>query len=354
MVRRRRLRERGAGQRVGTRAQTQAWIGAGCALVVLTVGCERGSTTSPPETQPASSSAAAVTSTAPAPVTLPLAGTAEVVAKVNGTILSITDVELAVAELHRLVELTQQRWEPLPARQTPEALDLTDVLGNVIEVELKAQAARAAGLERQREVQQRLAYLLRGFYAMEWERWQRRAGALAADADIHQFYEQHQAGFVEPERIHLRQLVAETLAQAEAARARAVQGEVFEQLVRELSVGAGKETGGDVGWYVRAEDRERLRVMGREPQGEALFPQLEPVAFALEVHQVSQPVKGPDGRYYLAQLLERQPARQQTELEVRDAIAELLTVQRLQGAVEQLRAQGQVERFPERLEQVKQ
>ena len=78
------------------------------------------------------------------------------------------------------------------------------------------------------------------------------------------------------------------------------------------------------------------------------------MAFALEAGQVSQPVKGPEGRYYVVQLDERKPSRQQTELEVHDAIKELLTIQNVQRRLEDLRTKAKIERFPERLKDVSQ
>ena len=160
---------------------------------------------------------------------------------------------------------------------------------------------------------------------------------------------------MEPERIRVSQVVTASLADAEAARARAVQGEPFASVARELSGGAGKDKGGDIGWHLRALDKERLKVIGAAPTTEEVFfPQLEPVAFALEKDQISQPVKGPDGRYYLVQLTDRKPEKQQTELEVHDAIRDLLTVQKMQQALEELRAKAKVERFPEHLEGIKQ
>lgn len=274
-------------------------------------------------------------------------------AAVNQAPIATADVELATEELKRLVQSFQQTWEPLPADERADALDLHDVLNNLVDAELKAQDARGRGLDQRTELQQRLRYLSRNFYAQEWDRWQRERAAPTEEA-VQQFYEQNKAAFTEPERIRARQVVTKTLAEAEAARTRAVQGEVFASLARELSVGAGKENGGDIGWHLRALDKERLTLMGGAPTEEVFFPQLEPVAFALEIGQVSQPVKGPDGQFYVVQLEERKPSRQQPEVEVHDAIKELLTVQNMQEQLDALRAKAQVERFPERLEGVRQ
>ena len=159
---------------------------------------------------------------------------------------------------------------------------------------------------------------------------------------------------MDPERISVRQIVSRTMADAEAARARAVAGEVFASLARELSVGAGKEQGGDISWHLRALDKQRLTMMGTNPTEEVFFPQLEPVAFALEKGQVSQPVKGPDAQFYVIQLDDRKAAKQQSELDVHDAIKDLLTVQNMQQKLEQLREKAKIERFAERLQAVKQ
>lgn len=321
-------------------------------VLMLLAGCDQVPW-KPREESASPSTATAATASQPAAVPGLLIPEAERVASVNEAVLSMTDMELAVRELKQVMQAYQQPWQPLQAEERADALDLTDLLNNLIETELKAQDAKSRGLNRRTEIQRRYAYLERAFYAQEWDRWQREQAASSED-DIHRFYEQNKAGFVEPERIRLNQIVTETLAQAEAARAQAVQGAVFAQLALEQSVGPGKEQGGDIGWFLRALDHERLRLLGSAPTEGVIFPQLEPVAFALDVNQVSQPVKGPDGKLYIVQLVERKAARQQTELEVRDAIRELLLLQRRQQQLEELRRKARLTEFEERLGNVTQ
>ena len=311
-------------------------------------GCEGLSKPSTPSSEQASD-----TSSNPSPSLL--VPEQEQVAKVDQAVLSTTDLELAVAEVKRFVAAAQQTWQSLPAQEDPNALDLHDVMNNLIEAELKAQDARSRGLDLRTDVQRRLTYLQRGFYAQEWDRWQQERATPTED-DIHQFYEQNKAGFVEPERIKVRQLATNTLAEAETLRAQAVQGAVFAQLAREHSAGAGKEQGGDVGWFLRAIDAERLRLLGESPDANVFFPQLEPVAFSLELNQISQPVKGPDGNFYVVVVEERRASRQKTELDVRDAIQGLLTFQKMQAAVDELRRKSasKLQTFPERLSTVQQ
>ncbi len=320
----------------------------GSLAVISLLGCDRlfapASTTDTPSEPPAS-----------APLASVVIPEQERMAAVKGGTISTTDMELAVTELKRLMEAYQQTWQPLSSEDRPNQLDLHDVLNNLVDTELKAQDARARGLDRRTAVQRRRAYVERGFYAQEWDRWQQER-AVPTEEAIHQFYEQNKLGFTDPERIHLRQIVTDTVADAEAIRSQAVQGAVFAQLAVERSTGAGKEQGGDIGWVMRAVDKDRLRLLGQESPDNVLFAQLESVAFSLEASQISQPVKGPDGKFYLVLLEERTPQRQKTELDVHDAIKGLLTFQAMQEALNALREQAtsQMQTFPERLNSVAQ
>ena len=320
-------------------------LGAGCDHLPWEAKDEPAQATSEASTSPRGTTAATggVSSVPPQ----------EVVASVNQASIGTRDMNLAIEEIKRYMQSIQQTWQPLPAEDNPNALDLYDLMNNLIDSELKAQDARARGLGDQAEVKQRFAYLQRGFYAQEWDRWQRERAKPSED-EIHKFYEQNKVGFTDPERLHIRWIVATTLKEAEDLRGRAVQGEPFAELARQNSVGAGKDKGGDVGWFLRGVDKERLRLMGEAPKEEVFFPQLEPVAFSLEIGQVSMPVKGPDGRYYVALLEERKPNRQKTEVEVHDTIRDLLTLQNIQKQIETLREKNQVKRFPERLGNVQQ
>lgn len=289
----------------------------------------------------------------PAPRSDPLVPEPKRMAMVNQEAIALDDVETSVRELKQLARAYGQEWKPLPAQDDPNALDLHDVVTNLILLEVKAQDAKARHLETNPDVQRRWAYLQRNFLAQEWDRVQRE-GAAPTEEEIHKFYEDYKLGFLDPERVQVRQIVTATLAEAEALRARAVQGAVFQQLAAEASLGEGKEKGGDVGWFLRQPDKDRLTAMGMNPTENAFFPQLEPVAFALEKDQISQPVKGPEAHYYIVQLVERKPGRQRTELEVHDGIKETLILQKMQKQVEDLRKKATIKEFPERLSTVEQ
>lgn len=335
--------------------RVRGWGGLGrpalAAVVLLSSGCERWPWESKPEPAQHPAEHASQNPASQPDLTAP---PQDVVARVSQSPISTTDVELATLELKRFVQTSGQEWTPLPAQDVPDALDLTDIVNNLVDVELKAQEARARGLDLKPDFKRRLTYLQRGVYAQEWDRWQRER-ALPAEEAIHQFYEQNKSGFQDPERLRVRMIVTATISEAEALRATAVQGVDFAQLAREHSVGSGKDEGGEAGWYVREVHRRLLVSIGQLKDEKTFFDQLEPVVFALQdLGQVSMPVKGPDGHYYIVKLEERKPARQRTELEVHDAIREWLTAQRLQQDLDQLRTKVRIEQFPERLKDVSQ
>ena len=145
-----------------------------------------------------------------------------------------------------------------------------------------------------------------------------------------------------------------TLAEAEALRTQAVQGADVAQLAKERSVGAGKETGGDIGWHIKALDHQIQTLSGQTPEEKTFFPQLEAVAFSLEQGQISQPVKGPDGNYYLVKLEERQPERIRPLTELWDQLHAGLLLQKrqeaLQDHLDELWAKGNVQLNEARLE----
>lgn len=287
------------------------------------------------------------------PSTAPYVSDQDLVARVNGAAISTTDVEVATQELKRLVQAYQQKWETLPAEAIEGKLDLTDVVESLRDSELKAQDAKTRGLDTKTDTRRRFAYLQRSFFAQEWDRWQRER-AKPTEEQVHAFYEQNKAGFIEPERIRVRQIVTESQGEAESVRTKAVAGADFTQLARDFSTGAGREEGGDIGWHVREVFMRILTTMGRAQGEKTFFEQLEPVAFALETGQVSMPVKGPDNKYYIVKLEERIPQKQRAELEVRDDITEMLTLQKIQETMKELRDKATTQTFPERLTNVKQ
>jgi len=269
-------------------------------------------------------------------------------------------------------EVFRRRVEMLPAESTsgfvstfgqvriihrkPQSLEERRILlEELVKEELMVQDAVAAGLERDPEVRRQLEDSRR-LLLINATTQQDLKRIAVTDQDIEDHYNQYKEAYKEPERIHASQIVLKTLEEAEAVRAHLVQGADFAQAALERSVGAGKETGGDVGWYIKSLDFQLLTaVNGQSPTDvKTFFPQLEAVAFSLEPNQISQPVKGPDEHYYLVKLQERKPERSRSLSEVADRLRLGLLTQKQQQTVQEhldrIWQKGSIQLNEERLE----
>ena len=236
--------------------------------------------------------------------------------------------------------------------KTPEEKRI--LLEELVKVELLVQDAVSLGLERDAEVRRQLEdarrlILISALTKRDTER------ATISDEEIKDHYNRFKEAYKDPERIRVRQIVTKAPDEAEAIRTQAVQGADFAQLARERSIGPGKETGGDVGWYVKALDRQLLTLAGQSPPEHEFFPQLEAVAFSLEPGQISQPVKGPDGHYYLVKLEERTPQRIKALSELWKPLHDGLLIQKqqqnLQEHLDRLWKKGEIQFNEQRLDQ---
>jgi parvulin-like peptidyl-prolyl isomerase len=133
----------------------------------------------------------------------------------------------------------------------------------------------------------------------------------------------------------------------------------FQSLAQQISLGPTAQQGGLLTqWVMRA--NEKAIQYGSEEEAQAagvisLDPVLEGAAFAIgDVQQVSGYVKGPDSRYHIFQLVERQPARERPIAEVWDQIQNYLLEQQRREAVDALGKKAVIERFAERLSEVTQ
>ncbi len=200
--------------------------------------------------------------------------------------------------------------------------------------ELLVQDAMSLGLERDPKVARQLddsqrLILINALTLRDTER------AEITDDDIKEHYERFKQAYKDPQRIRVRQIVANSLEEAEVIRTNAVQGGDFAQLARDRSIGPGKEQGGELGWHVKAVDHQLLSLSGQAPTELTFFPQLEAVAFSLEPGQISQPVKGPENRYYVVKLEERKDEQIKPLTELWDQLREGLLMQKRQQLVQE-------------------
>ncbi len=118
-------------------------------------------------------------------------------------------------------------------------------------------------------------------------------------------------GVIQPARVRVRQMLLDSLAKAQSARARLEAGESFIDVSIEVSKAANAGQGGELGWIDR----------GTLPED------LDQVVFSLPEGGISQPVLSPAG-YHVLQVLEVVPeglaSRVEMELVVRHKLADAL------------------------------
>ena len=132
--------------------------------------------------------------------------------------------------------------------------------------------------------------------------------AAPSEAEIREYYGQHEAELARPERLALRQILVPTLNEARDVKRRlAKDPKQFDAIARSTSKGPEAEAGGYMGTFERGQ----------------LLPELEPAAFALSEGQTSEPVQSPLG-YHVLRVDSRQSASVPSFEEARDEIRERL------------------------------
>ena len=287
-------------------------------------------------------------------------------ARVNGAPISVERLERSFEEYlrERQINIGALRSPQRARTLKREALDL------LVDQELLWQEAQRSGaLATPQEVQVAIATIRNGFsapaafdarlqaegyteasYAEHMHRLlsarqvlERAAAAVAVgDAEIHAFYQRHEADFVRPEQRRLRHLYlpftpdldeprrAELRRRLGALLAQARAGADFAALAREHSRGSSAAQGGDIGFVQRQE----------------LAAPLAEDAFALAEGEVSGPVELPDG-LHLLKVEQRIAAAPQSEADARERIrTHLLATQARQArddTLRRLRAAAKVE-----------
>ena len=140
-----------------------------------------------------------------------------------------------------------------------------------------------------------------------------------AEAEIEEFYSQHQSDFHRQENVILRQILVEDRAVAEMALQAIETGMAFDEAARMYSQGPGAELGGLQGQLSRID----------------LPPAFADLIFALDVGEVSEIVAADYG-FHLFQVIDKRSEADSTLDEVRDAIVDRLLHESRVGIVEQL------------------
>ena len=145
-----------------------------------------------------------------------------------------------------------------------------------------------------------------------------------SDEEVASFYAENPEMFANDAQIHARHIitaatenadaatVAAASAKAEKARERAIAGEDFAELAREMSEGPSAPKGGDLGFFTR----------------DQMVPAFADAAFVLEPGQISEVVRSPFG-FHVIKVEEKRPAGTLSLDEVSDDLRAMLVQQRI-------------------------
>lgn len=243
----------------------------------------------------------------------------EAVAEVNGTV--ITKDEL-FDEMFRFVG-QEVLDELINIRLIEEEAVARDVnIDDRIEAEIEALSAQFGGLE-----QLEFVLFQQGMTRDDLVRQLRPNLLLQAllepeinidPAMLRQVYEDNEDAFIEEEAVQARHILVNTLEEAEELRARVVDGEDFSALAREHSTDAGSgAAGGELGWFGRG----------------VMVAPFEEAAFALDVGELSEPVRSDFGYHLIIVDDRRDAGLLPFEGEVEQVIREQLTLQQMEQMV---------------------
>jgi peptidyl-prolyl cis-trans isomerase C len=255
--------------------------------------------------------------TAPAQPAAPAAAPVDpnaVVATINGQ--NVTEADIALAEQ----ELGAQ-FGNLPPEQRRAA-----ALSTIIEIRLMAAEAVEKGLDKDPELQRRLAFL--NLRALHGEVVEKEVANKITDEEIRARYDKEIAAQPPVNEVHARHILVKTKEEAEAIIKQLDGGADFQKLANENTTDpSGKTSGGDLGFFGPGQ----------------MVPEFEKAALALEVGTYTkEPVQTQFGWHIIK--VEDKRAQQPPAFEaVKDQVRSLLIREKYIELVKQVRAAGKVD-----------
>lgn len=235
-----------------------------------------------------------------------------VVAKVNGQ--DITEAEVGFAEVEIGSELAG----------VPEEKRRRLLVEYLIEAHLMAEAAEKAGLNNEKNFKARMDYYrLRAFRDAYFERQIRAA---VPESEAKALYDKSIKSMPNQEEVRARHILVESEDEASRIRRELQAGGDFAELAYKYSKDRGGQDGGDLGYFMR---------------GQMVKP-FEEAAFNMETGTLSEPVKSDFG-WHIIKVEDKRDCLPPTFEEVKDQITASLIQSRLQGLVQGLRKDANIE-----------
>jgi peptidyl-prolyl cis-trans isomerase C len=239
-----------------------------------------------------------------------------VVARVNGTVLHRSDLEL---QLHSA---------PAQIQQQPLDKVYPQLLNSMVNATLLEQAARKAKIDQNAQIKEQIAgattEILANAYVSSLARSE------ITEAKLRTAYDQYAKEAPKTEEVHARHILVGTEQEAKDIIAQLDKGADFATLAKDKTTDpSGKSNGGDLGYFTKQD----------------MVPEFANAAFALKPGEYTKtPVKTQFG-WHVIKLEDKRQGKAGTYEQVAPEIAQQMTQQIIGQKLQELRGQGKIELY---------
>lgn len=238
-----------------------------------------------------------------------------VVAKVNGQVIHLSDLQMAAQDL------------PANARNLPPQTLYPMLLDQMIDGKALVIEARAAGLEKDPAVQHQIE--VASERVLQTAMLTRAVGPSITEDALRARYQTEIAGKPGEEEVHARHILVDNEDLAKKIIAELKKGADFTTLAKQYSKDPSADHSGDLGFFRKDE----------------MVPEFSAVAFTLQPGQISDTPVHTQFGWHVIQVLERRQAQPQTFEQAHDALRQKAIQQGIQQALAAARTKVTVEKF---------
>jgi peptidyl-prolyl cis-trans isomerase C len=236
----------------------------------------------------------------------------DVVARVNGTAISLSDIALADEEMGQALS------------RLPEDVRFQYLLGMLIDRRVIAIAAKEKHMQDDPMVKRREAYYdekaLRDVY------WVQLMRDKVGEKAVRAYYDEHVAKAEAETEAHAAHILVGSKEEAQKVLADIKGGKKFEDAAKAMSKDSSSQDGGDLGWF----------------KGGDMVPEFADAVFKLKSGQISEPVQTKFG-WHVIKLIETRKAKKPSFEEAHDDIMRALAREEGQKLMDGLRKNAKIE-----------
>ena len=238
-----------------------------------------------------------------------------IVAKVNGQVIHLSDVQMAAQDL------------PPNARGLPPQTLYPMLIDQMIDGKALAIEARAAGLDKDPAVQRQIEAASER--VLQTAMLTKAVGPTITDDALRARYQAEVAGKPGQEEVHARHILVDNEDLAKKIIAELKKGGDFAALAKQYSKDPSADHSGDLGFFRKDE----------------MVPEFSAVAFALQPGQISDTPVHTQFGWHVIQVLERRQAQPPTFEQARDELRQKAIHEGIQQALTVARTKVTVEKF---------